>query len=385
MLDRPTTASDTFVLSVHSRVPADWPGIKDRGDARVHLFQTREFLEVWARTYAARRGIELCFVDVTDRAGRMLMRVPLAIETRGGLRLLSFADQGCGDYNAPVLYPAPFAWTAELATSLWAAIEAALPRVDKIVLEKMPAMVRDCANPLHWLSAEANPESCHGSVLTRPWAEIEKTQAQLSTLKRKARGLEKLGTVRFFVAETAEERARVLTRLLEQKQRRYEDTKVPGFAEQPDQKRFFELATDVFGATGNLHLAALEVGGEIVATSWTVSVGDVVYETMIGFEAGEWAKHSPGRVLNLRFLEWAKEAGFSYLDHGVGDEDWKIENCDTHVPLGRMIAARSAKGRFEMRRHALVQRVKSSALYERLRPYKWIVKRAIAARLGRAA
>lgn len=385
MLDRLSTSIPNFVLTVHSRIPADWPGINERGEARVHVFQTREFLDIWARTYAASAGIDLCFVDVTDSTGRMLLRVPLAIETRGGLRVLSFADQGCGDYNAPVLYPAAFEWTAEMSAALWHAIEAALPRVDKIVLEKMPAMVGDCINPLFALSAEDNPESCHGSVLTRPWPEIEKTQAQLSTLKRKARGLEKLGATRFFVAETADERARVLTRLLEQKQRRYEDTMVPGFAEQPDQKRFFELATEIFGASGNLHLAALEVGGEIVATSWTLSVGSIVYETMIGFEAGDWAKHSPGRVLNLRFLEWAKQAGFTYLDHGFGDEDWKIENCDTHVPLGRLIAARTARGRIEMQRAALIQRVKSSALYNRLRPYKWIVKRAIAAKLGRAA
>ena len=210
-----------------------------------------------------------------------------------------------------------------------------------------------------------------------PWAAIEATQAQLKTLKRKARGLEKLGEVRFIVAREGAERDRLLARLLAQKQRRFEETRVPGFAENPSPKHFFEQATEIFAASGDLHLAALEVGGELIATSWTVSLGRRIYELMIGFEAGEWAKHSGGRILNLRFLEWARAAGFDYLDHGIGDEEWKTENCDTHVTLGRLVVARSGRGRRHLVREALLRRVRKTALYRRLRPYKWIVKRAL--------
>lgn len=377
MLDRSTFSTDEFVLTVHRGLPADWPGVNDLGEARGHVFQTREFMSVWAETLGSGDHIDARFVDVADRSGHPLMRLPLAIETQRGLKVLGFADQSCADYCAPLLYPTTIEWTRERSLALWAAVEAALPAIDKVVLEKMPATVGDCVNPLYQIAGEANPESAHGSVLTGPWPEIEATQAQLKTLKRKARGLEKLGEVRYIVAADKAERDRLLMRLLEQKQRRFEDTRVPGFAETPESKRFFEIATDVFAASGNLHLAALEVGGELIATSWTVSMGKTTYELMIGFESGDWAKHSGGRILNLRFLEWAKAQGFTYLDHGIGDEDWKIENCDTHVPLGRLIAARSAKGRRQMMKAALVARVRGTSIYQKLRPYKWIVKRAL--------
>jgi CelD/BcsL family acetyltransferase involved in cellulose biosynthesis len=385
MLERAASQSDEFVLTVHRGVPADWPGINELGEARAHAFQTREFMSVWARTLGAGEHIDARFVDVRDRDGRMVLRVPLAIETKGGIRVLGFADQSCADYNAPIVYPNTIEWTIERAHALWQAIEAAVPPADKVVLDKMPAMVGHLVNPLYSLAAEANPESCHGSVLTRPWPEIEKTQAQLTTLKRKARGLDKLGGVRFIVASDRAERDRLLVRLLEQKQRRFEDTRVPGFAENPMSRRFFEEATEVFATTGNLHLAALEVGGELIATSWTVSVGTTIYELMIGFESGEWARHSGGRVLNLKFLEWARAQGFTYLDHGIGDEEWKTENCDTHVALGRLVAARTARGRRQMLKSAMVARVRDTRLYQTLRPYKWIVKRALKRRLGRAA
>ena len=377
MLDRSTFSTDDFVLTVHRYVPADWPGINEMGEARGHVFQTREFISVWRETLGSGEHIDARFVDVADHGGKMILRLPLAIETRGGIRILGFADQSSADYCVPLLYPTSIDWTRERSQALWAAVEAALPPIDKVVLEKMPAMVGDCVNPLYRISGESNPESAHGSVLTRPWVEIEATQAQLKTIKRKARGLEKLGEVRLIVASDKVERGRLLTRLLEQKQRRFEDTRVPGFAESPQSRRFFEVATDTFAATGQLHLAALEVGGEIIATSWTVSVGKTIYELMIGFESGEWAKHSGGRILNLRFLEWAKAQGYTYLDHGIGDEDWKIENCDTHVALGRLVVARSAKGSRQMAKAAFVARVRDTAIYQKLRPYKWIVKRAL--------
>jgi CelD/BcsL family acetyltransferase involved in cellulose biosynthesis len=377
MLDRATHQTTEFALTVHRTLPVDWPAVRSMGEARAHVFQTREFLGVWAETFSVDFGLDARFIEVRDVDGRLVMHLPLATETRRGIRVLGFADQSSADYCAPVLYPTAIVWTAERAQMLWAAIEAALPGVDQVVLEKMPAMVGDCINPLYLLADELNPESCHGSNLLRSWSEIEATQAQLKTLKRKARGLEKLGEVRFIVASDEVERRRLLTRLLEQKQRRFEDTRVPGFIENPTPQHFFERATTIYAATGDLHLVALEVGGEIIAASWTVSLGKTIYELVIGFESGEWAKHSGGRILNLKFLEWAKAQGFSYVDHGIGDEDWKRENCDTHVALGRVTLVRTGRGRRALVLAGVMERARGTRLYRALRPYKWIVKRAL--------
>ena len=76
------------------------------------------------------------------------------------------------DYCAPVLYPTATSWSADLARRLWVAIEAELPTVDQVLLEKMPERVGDLINPLFLLSDEANPESCHGSNLLPPWPEV---------------------------------------------------------------------------------------------------------------------------------------------------------------------------------------------------------------------
>lgn len=370
-------ARQAFSVSLHGTLPLNWPSAAAPGEICGHIFQMREFLSVWSATYAARLGAVALYVEVRDAGGVLILQVPLAISVKRGTRILTFADLGAADYNAPMLHPALWEMRRDEVEDLWTAIETALPRIDIVDLEKMPARIGGRSNPLFQLASAANAESCHGSDLLRPIEEIEATQAQLKALRRKCRGLEKLGQTEFVVASTPTERARLLAAAIEQKQRRFEETRVPGFEESPHAREFFEQATGVFGDTKNLRFCALSVGGEIVATSWNVGLGDTLYELMIGFAGGEWTKHSAGRILNLMLLRWAKENGYRYLDHGIGDEAWKAENCDTHVPLGRFVVARSARGRRALAGRAILARLRETSLYQRLRPWKWIVRRSL--------
>ncbi|MCE3519465.1 GNAT family N-acetyltransferase, partial [Escherichia coli] len=60
-------------------------------------------------------------------------------------------------------------------------------------------------------------------------------------LRNRHRALERLGECRLLIAGTPEERAFVLETLLAQKQRRFEETQVPGFDKEPEKQSFFEL------------------------------------------------------------------------------------------------------------------------------------------------
>lgn len=378
-ISKADTARD-LVIRVHARMPADWPSARDAGLARCHVFQTREFIGVWAETYGASDAIAPYFVEVADQCERRLMFVPLCIARRGGEKVLSFIDQGSADYNAPVLYPNAVRWTPGKAQQLWEAILAALPPVDLVVLDKIPAQVDGQANPLFFVAGEANGESAHGSNLTLPWDQIEATQAQLKTIRRKWRALERLGPVSFHMAETDTEIARVLQRAIAQKQRRFDDTKIAGFDRDVEKLAFFERATKVFADAGQLQLCALKVGDEIVATAWGLALGQRVYEIMIGYEAGDWAKYSCGRILNIMQMRWLKDNGYAYLDHGIGDESWKLDYCDTHVPLGKKIQVRSERGRLLLARWRLADWLRGTGLWQALRPWKWAIQKTLRSR-----
>lgn len=375
MLDQIASADPIVDLrvTVCTRLPADWPSVRSPGRAKLHVFQTREFIETWVATRGAAKGTRSYFVDVTDRCGHRVMLLPLGITARLGEKTLSFLDAGLADYNAPVLYPNALAWTKESARALWDRIVAALPAVDVVDLRNVPFDVDGRINPIALVAAEVNDESSHGNDLTQCWEKIEASQAQLRTIKRKWRALEKLGPVRFEVAATEADVGRFLERALVQKQRRFDETRVRGFQHDPDKLAYFREATRAFGDAGHLQICALTVGGEIVATAWSLVLGKRVYEILIGFQGGEWAKYSCGRILNLMLLRWLKDKGFDYLDHGIGDEAWKLDHCDRHVALRQLVEARSIRGRLAMSRRRLVAHLRASEAWRMIRPLKQAV------------
>ncbi len=171
-----TEQDDRFAVTVTSELPASWPKASTPGEVRGHIFQMREFLAIWSDTYAKRLGAAPMFVEVRDAVGIVLLQVPLAITTKRGALVLTFADNGAADYNAPLVHPALRDLQHAEVQQLWRAIEAALPKVDIVDLEKMPQSIDDRPNPLFCLANTQNAVSCHGSDLTRPLDEIEATQ-----------------------------------------------------------------------------------------------------------------------------------------------------------------------------------------------------------------
>ncbi len=369
--------ADTWRIEVFSDLSAvspDWPRGGD-GPARCHAFQTLPFLETWQASYGQSPDIDLCLVEVRDGGGRPVVMVPLIIHRTKGVRVLAFADLTAADYNTPILFPTQEAWTEARARSLWEEITARLPAFDLAILDKMPEKVGDLINPLHLLAGAVNPEFCHLTRLDRPWSEVEKAVRDAKNLRRRVRNLQRLGSCELVVAETPEQRAEMLESLLIQKQRRFEETYVPGFDEHPEKRAFFTLGTEIMARAGALHLAALTLDGQILATYWGLVHGRHYYGLFMGNESGEWLKYSPGRVLHYQLLQHLSETGFVCLDLGIGNEAWKQSVCDVTVPLSLMIEARTPRGKLSLALRNLHARLVATALWQKVRPFKWILLR----------
>ena len=377
---------NTFLIEVRGspgELSPDWPsGVPgQRGDAFLHAFQTRTFLGVWLESFGRTGRQSFHFVEVRDRAGRPLLLVPLRIIVAGGARLLQFIDHEAADYNAPVLFSSGHAWTRESANQLWQQIVAKLPPVDVVELTKMPGDVEGVDNPLFLLGSGAGELSCHATDLRRPWAEVDREVPRRTTLLRKIRGLERISPLGFHVAETAEEVRRVTEVMLRQKQRRFEETMVPGFDVDRDKFDFFDKGTARFHQQGMLKLFYLTSGDNtIVATIWGLTSEKRYYAIMLSFEGDEWTRHSPGSILFYKALEWLHRNGYEWMDLGIGDEPWKLESCRTTIPLGARREALTPRGRLHMARMKLTEAVRRTQAYQRLRPLKWVVLRKIRGR-----
>jgi CelD/BcsL family acetyltransferase involved in cellulose biosynthesis len=375
-----TRTSGPYIVDVHaspSHVSADWPRGGADTVARCHAFQTVTFIETWQSTYGQTYGAELCLVEVRDGSGRPLLMAPLMIRRQRGSRVLSFADLGVSDYNSPVLFPTDIVWTKRSATALWRSIVARLPSFDLVLFDKMPEVVGDLKNPFYLLSDQPNAESCHLTYLDKPWKDVEKGVQGAKNLRNRFRALQRLGECSLMIAETPEQRQFILRSLLEQKQRRFEETNVPGFETHPEKREFFTLGTESFAANGALHLSALVVNGEPIAALWGVTQGRHYYGSFITFQAGEWTKYSPGRVLHHQLLQHLSERGFACLDLGIGDEPWKLAACDVTIPLRQWNAAQTLRGLATKKLMSVRERLTQTRLWQAIRPLKWVVLRKL--------
>lgn len=363
--------ANDFTVTVHNDLPSHWPSGADAEGSAFHIFQSREFIRSWEESFGTDDRYTPFYVDVQNADGNPLMLVPLCIDTQGGTRKLTFIDQGHADYNSPVLFPPSKPWTKEAFQSVWARILDSLPPFDVASLEKMPDQVFDQFNPFSFLFQEKNEESCHGIDLVKSMQEIEATQPGVKNLKRKYRNLEKLDVVELHVVTNSTDAKRFIDKLVIQKQRRYEETMVPGFENSPHALKFLWVATDHLGKSGNLQVFALQVGDEIVAVNWGLSRMHHIYSLVTGFEDGVWRKYSCGKVLVLRMLQWLQGGRFDYLDHGYGDEEYKVASCDKTVELYQAELAYSLKGRLYSRRRLIMKWMRSTYLWQTLRPLKW--------------
>lgn len=321
-----------------------WPRSDRLGDARCYAFQCADILEVWLATVGKANGIEPYFACVFAPSGKPALLVPFGTRRHHGATVLEFLDQGYSDYNAPVVFP-DTAFHAD-AAQIWTALTRSLPEFDLAILEKMPNSVGDLPNPLSPLAQFPHYESCHVVGLHAPWESFGRERIKhLSDSARRRRKLDKLGTVKISVAETAEERIRFLAAMMRMKSRKFIETRGFDTFTLPGVAAFYKETTARLGEGGTVQLSALTLDDQILAAHWGYVVGNRFYHLMPAYEAGEWRAYAPGRLLNEWLLQWAVERGLEYFDFGIGDEPYKFDYCDLHIPLGDAYLPQTLRGR----------------------------------------
>jgi CelD/BcsL family acetyltransferase involved in cellulose biosynthesis len=324
---------------------ATWPAISEPFAGYRHVFQARDFLETWQATIGAARGARLIEtrVDVDDKP---LMYVPFALERRRGARVLCFPDGGVCDYNAPLLLPAGARLSAPEMARVWKLLRAALPAFDIALFEKMPDVVAGAANPFRFLASGAPAAAGHAVTIDGDWRRFEAQRLhRAKDSRRKRRRLAELGAVRFVIAGDPESARAILDALMAQKSEHYLSTRGVDGLDRPGYRAYFRAMTERFAPTGQAHLSALTMDGEIVAAHWGLVTRERFYCLMLSHRRdGSAAKYSPGRLLIEDLMQWCAGQGVYAVDFGFGEAPWKDFLSDSQVPLRRAALARTPLG-----------------------------------------
>jgi CelD/BcsL family acetyltransferase involved in cellulose biosynthesis len=332
---------------------ADWPSIADGRDLRMHVFQSREFLDVWLDTIGKASRIEPYLVVVRDGDGRPVLYLPLAIETKFNLRLLRFMDCGVADYNAPIV-AADRRLSRQEFHKVWAEILARLPAFDVVDLKKIANDVDGAVNPLTYLDCTPFGDSGHAVALTR-FRDQTDTRRSIVRLRRKlqgyAKGLSQIGETRFLTHPDASETARLTERLLEFKRRKYERTSTPDFLAAPGVEQFYREMTSP-GRLGKIsHLSALTVGDTVASAHLGFIGRGRLYYILIGYDS-QFGRYGVGHLLLQHLIDQSVAQDFDTFDLGIGDASYKNKWATHRLALHSHERAVTAAGRFylQMRR-----------------------------------
>lgn len=343
---RATAVPAVVVADTLAGLSMPWPRTGSVGAARAYAYQYADILEVWCETVGRARAVTPAFAAVFAASGEPALLLPLGIERKNGIRILRFLDGGVCDYNAPVVFPAAAKWGATEMHAAWDELRRQLPPFDIAILEKMPAMVEDFANPLLRLATQQHSESSHVASLSSPWEKFSRERLpDAADSRRCRRKLDKLGTVRIEIAESEARRIELVEAMMRMKRRRYIETRGHDVFLKSGSGAFYREATRRLGAGGTVQLSALSLNDEILAVHWGYVTRDRFYYLMPSHEGGKWRSFSPGRLLNEWLLEWSIAQGLRTLDFGIGDEPYKRGYCDVSVPLWDAYLPESLKGR----------------------------------------
>jgi CelD/BcsL family acetyltransferase involved in cellulose biosynthesis len=314
-----------------------WPTVSQLAGLHGYVFQARDVLEVWLETIGAARGTLPLLVRVDSDDGSPLMLLPLGIERRTGVRMLSFLDGGVSDYNAPILFPAAERLDADAMRRLWARLIDQLPPFDVALIEKVPALVGTMQNPFRFIATRPDRAAGHLVDISELAAKRNGKAASriidFQDTRRKRRKLESQHAVSLAVARTADEASRMLETMIRQKTQRYMETRGVNIFERPGYGTYFgALTTRLLGEDG-VQLAALMAGEHAIATHWGIVARDRFYYLMPAFEAGPWSPFSPGSLLLEELLDWSARHGIQVFDLGVGDEAYKLRFANATLPL----------------------------------------------------
>jgi CelD/BcsL family acetyltransferase involved in cellulose biosynthesis len=345
-----------------------WPRSDDLGEASAYVFQCADVVEAWIESFGRARGTEVLLVLIADAQGNPLLAIPLGVETHYGIRVLSFLDAAVSDYNAPIVYPGWYELAARFP-QIWDKLVGLLPRFDILFLTKMPSHINHAENPMLELRVTEGIVSGHCAVLpATPEAAAKRVPPQAKTTRRKQRRLSELGKLSFLVATTAADRERVLDSVIQQKRRKYIDTRGFDGFERPGFRDYYAELTQHSGPNGPAHLSALLIDDRIIASHWGLVMGDRFYSLMPAFDSDpHWSRYSPGRILLEDLIEWSIKNGLKNFDFGVGDEPYKDEYCEEKIRLYDHMASGSLQGVLVVFSSKRINRLRRTALWSVLK------------------
>lgn len=341
-------AGRVAVVDFHDDLAAAEPIWRDleSQDAITTPYQRYDFIASWYRYVGRLSGTRPLVVAAYDQSGRPLLLWPFGRMACGPVRTLQFLGGKHANTNLGV-------WDREFAASATPAdihavvdrISAARFGIDLLALHRQPMSWDGLPNPLRFLPHQPAPsDSCRRDLgrSSEGRVSLEVSRGMRKQLRGKQGKLAELPGYRYFRAATPEEVDRLLAWFFPVKATHLAAQGLPNAFAEPGIEEFVRDICHRGLAAGRpvAELHAIEGDGAPLAVFGGTGNGHRFSSMFNTYTPGPHSRYSPGLVLLTHIVADLGERGFTSLDLGAGDAEYKRGFCrepeplfDTFVPL----------------------------------------------------
>jgi len=346
--------------------------------------QSPDWIEAWARH---------CNPDILclalSRGGGAELALCLEVVRKGTVSIARIVGGSHANGSFPALGQG---WTGEVGgaegAALAAAVRAARPDVDLLMLERLAERFEGVPNPLSPLRSWQSPDPVLAIDLS-PGFDGVLARASGKRKRKKHRSqirkFEAAGGFRRFAAGSRGETDRLLDAFFRMKAARFAAMGVADPFGDDGVRAFFR---ELFGeaaaspARPRFLLQALEVGGIVRAVTGSSLARTTIVCDFVAFAEDELAAASPGDFLFFENIREACEAGLSTFDFSVGDEGYKRQWCDIETRPFDVAVPLTAKGRLAV---GLRRGLAGARRFVKANPRLWSAIRLLRRRNGAVA
>jgi CelD/BcsL family acetyltransferase involved in cellulose biosynthesis len=314
--------------------------------AVVSPYQSFLFLSVWAETMGREHGLEPVIVVARNAAGSPRAIAPLAVDTRGPLRIGTFLGGRESNFNLALIHPDARLDEDDMHALLFEAARQAPNGIDLFYLRNQPKRFDGRENPLAFKCARPSASAAFGVTLPKTQEELAARMSKETRkkLRRKEAKLAELGEIRY-EHRAKDERARVILRaLIDQKSARFANMGIDGLFSSVGMKELARRLSEANG-DGAMELHALSVGDRVVATYAGFVRGGRFSAMLNSFDLDETiARSSPGDLLLHALMRDLVQRGMTHFDLGAGEARYKNAVCNETIELCDAVAPMTWKG-----------------------------------------
>jgi CelD/BcsL family acetyltransferase involved in cellulose biosynthesis len=335
-------------------------------DANSLPFQSYEWQRYWnAEVGQPKYKMDICIVVclVDDRVRAIF---PFGIKRAMGARILEFLGADEADYSAPLL---GIRMDSEEFRNIWIEVLKIIPSYDVVYFKNIPKLINQSDNFLleNIFTKQANLS--YSTILPDSFEEysLRLSKSMLKDNKRMVRRLSELGELKFSVLVTSEDFNRVVEVMISQKESRYTLSGARNIFYDKAVKNFYSNIFTLLNRGFGVHLSALMLDDEILATHLGIRYRDQFYYLMPTFNHdAKWRKFSLGRIHLEKLVGWSIDNGISKFDFTIGGESYKGIWCDSEMATYRHLKIRSFRGVIYYAYFLVLELIKSKPFLKKL-------------------